>query len=92
MKYLIVISLFSLISQPAYSTDSDPKQKVDQKAAPSKEIQFDDSVVEGMNQANKDSLETVSKKDNTHRAHLYVKRNNFKFEIQQVSKEIGELP
>lgn len=98
MKYiLLVVLLFSSASGFSADTesatkDAAPKSKPAVKGAPSKEIQFDDSVVEGMNQVSKDSLETVAKHDATARGHLYVKRTNFKEEIQQVAREIGELP
>jgi hypothetical protein len=55
----------------------------------SKDIQFDDSVVEGMNKSGKDSLEMVSKNEDPNRTHLYHKRADFKPELKQLSSEVG---
>jgi len=55
----------------------------------SKDLQFDDSVVEGMNKSSKDSLEMVSKNEDPNRSHLYHKRADFKPELKQLSSEVG---
>lgn len=55
----------------------------------SKEIQFDDSVVEGMNKTSRDSLETVSKNEDPNRTHLYHRRADYKPELRQLSSEVG---
>jgi hypothetical protein len=58
----------------------------------SKSLSFDDSVVEGLNQNNKDSLEMVEKRDGRNRQHLYQKRADFKPEIKQFPSEMGYSP
>ena len=55
------------------------------------QLQFDDSVVEGMKNS-KDSLETVGKKDGTGKNHLYKKRPEYKKEIQNINHEMGATP
>jgi hypothetical protein len=58
----------------------------------SKSLSFDDSVVEGLNQNSKDSLEMVEKRDGRNRQHLYQKRADFKPEIKQFPSEMGYSP
>jgi hypothetical protein len=65
---------------------------VGSKGQRSKSLSFDDSVVEGLNQNNKDSLEMVEKRDGRNRQHLYQKRADFKPEIKQFPSEMGYSP
>jgi hypothetical protein len=58
----------------------------------SKQLKFDDSVVEGMNQNTKDSLESLEKRNASDRSHLYQKRAEFKNEIQRFPAELGYSP
>lgn len=58
----------------------------------SKDIRFEDSVIEGMNQNSKDSLETIGKKDGAERPHLYKKRQSYKPEMRTLSRELGQQP
>jgi hypothetical protein len=58
----------------------------------SKDIRFEDSVVEGMNQNSKDSLDTIGKKDQDEKPHLYKKRQDYKAELRTLSRELGQQP
>lgn len=58
----------------------------------SKDIRFEDSVIEGMNQNSKDSLETIGKKDAAERPHLYKKRQSYKPEMRILTRELGQQP
>lgn len=95
--FILAITTFGLAT-PVWAADggaSAPKPAPVASANPlqrsnrSKDIQFDDSVVEGMNKSSKDSLEMVSKNEDPNRAHLYHKRADFKPELKQLSSEVG---
>ena len=58
----------------------------------SKQIDFEDNVVEGMNKNPLDFLEHVSNKDAKGAMALYKKRTNFRNEIRINSHEMGYVP
>lgn len=76
----------------ALSLSSSLAAETEKKSASSKDIRFEDSVIEGMNQNSKDSLETIGKKDAAERPHLYKKRQHYKDEIRALSRELGQQP
>jgi hypothetical protein len=80
--------------KPAAKTNDNAAQPADSgsRGLRSKSLSFDDSVVEGLNQNNKDSLEMVEKRDGRNRQHLYQKRADFKPEIKQFPSEMGYSP
>jgi hypothetical protein len=99
------LAISSTFADDAPSAPPAQKAPAAQKAAPaasqaptfnkgerSKSLSFDDSVVEGLNQNNKDSLEMVEKRDGRNRQHLYQKRADFKPEIKQFPSEMGYSP
>ncbi len=58
----------------------------------SKQIDFEDNVVEGMNKNPLDFLENVAKKDGKGNIPLYKKRTNFRNELRSNSHEMGYVP
>jgi hypothetical protein len=52
-------------------------------------IDFEDELVEGMNQNPFDSLTHVGRKDDREEGHLYHMKSNFKREIRQNAQEMG---
>ena len=58
----------------------------------SKQLDFEDNVVEGMNKNPLDFLEHVAKKDGKGQMPLYKKRTNFRNEMKSVSHELGYVP
>jgi hypothetical protein len=58
----------------------------------SKKLEFDNSVIEGMNSQSKDSLESVEKREGGDRGHLYHLRPDFRKEIQLIPLEMGSSP
>jgi basic membrane lipoprotein Med (substrate-binding protein (PBP1-ABC) superfamily) len=83
----VLILIFAASTHDAHAAD-----KATTKVSSSKDIRFEDSVIEGMNQNSKDSLETIGKKDAAERAHLYKKRQSYKDEIRTRSRELGQQP
>jgi hypothetical protein len=100
MKTLLIITtLFLAFDSSALAGDQTPAAQ--QPAAPavvqsrgsrSKSLSFDDSVVEGLNQNSKDSLEMIEKNGRKNRQHLYQKKSDFKKEIQNFPSELGYSP
>lgn len=58
----------------------------------SKQIDFEDNVVEGMNKNPLDFLENVAKKDGKGNIPLYKKRTNFRNELRSNAHEMGYVP
>jgi hypothetical protein len=108
MKYIFIIAVIAsgaMAISSTFSADTPvppkaaPAAAASQAVAPttargerSKSLSFDDSVVEGLNQNSKDSLEMVEKRDGRNRQHLYQKRADFKPEIKQFPSEMGYSP
>jgi hypothetical protein len=95
-QFILVVTIFALSLSQVWADDAAPAPKPAPAAnsanAPSnrsKDIEFDDSVVEGMNKSGKDSLEMTSKNEDPNRAHLYHKRVDFKPELKLLSSEVG---
>jgi len=97
-QFILAITILTFNLTPVWADDAMPAPAP--KPAPaansantpsnrSKDIQFDDSVVEGMNKSGKDSLEMTSKNEDPNRAHLYHKRADFKPELKLLSSEVG---
>ena len=53
-----------------------------------RELNFDDSLLEGMNRRPLDSLENIKINDKKKKIHLYWKRHDFKQELITGAKEI----
>jgi hypothetical protein len=58
----------------------------------SKNVSFEDSVVEGMNRNPLDSLEHIDKRDHSRKAHLYQRRSEFKKELKSAAQSTGYTP
>lgn len=56
----------------------------------SKNIKFEDDVVEGMNKNPMDSAENLGRHDQQNAAHLYHKPTDFKDAVQQTVHEMGK--
>ena len=65
----LLIMLFTLQVPLAFSQDSQKR---------SKDIHFEDEVVEGINRKPLDSVNQISERDGKDRPHLYRKRAGFK--------------
>jgi hypothetical protein len=74
---------------PAAAPAPAPAPRVGER---SKNVSFEDSVVEGMNRNPLDSLEHIDKRDHSKRTHLYQRRGHFKKELKDASKSTGYLP
>jgi hypothetical protein len=89
---LALTSTFAADAQAPVSAPKPGPSEAASKGLRSKSLSFDDSVVEGLNQNSKDSLEMVEKRDGRNRQHLYQKRADFKPEIKQFPSEMGYSP
>jgi hypothetical protein len=58
-------------------------------SARSKKLDFDDEMIEGMNRNPLDSLTRVGKNDLRNHDRLYRRKQNFKREIRQTTREMG---
>jgi len=98
-KFLVILT-FQLLYSGALAEDYPPMSPSALIPAPapspsgpsvprSKDINFDDELVEGMNQNPFDSLTHLGKKEDRGQAHLYRKKASFKREISETAQEMG---
>jgi len=74
---ILILALIS-ITPPAHSNDADRSKKID----------FDGSVVEGMNKKPLDSLSHIADPNSQNRIYLYQKKDSFRSETRQTSREL----
>jgi hypothetical protein len=88
--YVLILAVLVLMSPSVHAeqTITSKGDAIQDQVKRSKDIQFDDSVVEGMNKRSKDSLEVVSHDEDPNRMHLFHKRTEFKSELKQLSIEV----
>jgi hypothetical protein len=95
---LLVLAMSSFaLAADAPQAAPPPSSASDDNGAPtigkrSKNLSFDNNVVEGMKKDPLDSLEHLAKNDGDPNGHLYRKRPHFKKEIKANGQEMGYSP
>lgn len=88
---MIMITFYTSSVSSSYASPKEDKTKKRGQRR-SKSLEFDNSVVEGLNTNPLDSLETIGKKDRGKMPHLYNKKMHLKRELQNSMKDLGNSP
>src|SRR4051812_16922699 len=95
MKALILIVALSVAASSALAAPAKPKpapqsiSSIPSAVKPSKKLDFEDGVVEGLNKRPLDSFEQLSEADKRSKIpHLYKKRTDFAAETAETLKQV----